>query len=301
MLENKPSPDLAAVVARLGGRLYEGGRAARVPGPGHSRRDDSLSLRITQEGRVLWFSFAGDPADAVKAHLGLSCAVPDHLAQRGLARRRAQQQSAERADADRKRQFCAQVWSESLPIAGSPAAAYLRGRRITGGLPLCLRYHPRAPLSYEAHMRRPALLAAVVDRDGQGQGLHMTALRPDGSGKASDLRNPRRMFAAIAGGAVHLSPLAPGGLLAVAEGIETALAFRDLTGTPTWAALSTAGLAGFRVPLGLSRLVIAADGDEAGLRAARQLAERARRLVEVEIRPAPAGLDWNDLADEVSQ
>ncbi|MBP9756546.1 MAG: toprim domain-containing protein, partial [Phenylobacterium sp.] len=106
--------------------------------------------------------------------------------------------------------------------------------------------------------------------------------------------NPRRMYGEMAGAVVQLAPLPDGGELAICEGIETALSYRDLTGTPTWAGLSTSGLRRFVPPPGLKRLVIAADGDDAGIEAARDLAERASRRCDVVVIPAPAGTDWND-------
>ena len=88
------------------------------------------------------------------------------------------------------------------------------------------------------------------------------------------MTNPRRMFGDLLGAVVQLAPLPAGGDLAIAEGIETALSYRDLTSAATWAGLSTAGLRRFTPPPGIARLVIAADGDDAGLEAARDLAER---------------------------
>ena len=50
--------DLYALQQTRGGRVHAGGRAWRGPGPGHSRHDDSLSVRIADDGRL--HSFAGD-------------------------------------------------------------------------------------------------------------------------------------------------------------------------------------------------------------------------------------------------
>ena len=89
--------------------------------------------------------------------------------------------------------------------------------------------------------------------------------------------------------------LTPAGTeLAVAEGVETALAFAQMFNAPTWAALSTAGLIAFMVPAGVKRLIVAADNDPDGLKAARALAERARAVCEVVITYPDAPGDWND-------
>lgn len=77
----------------------------------------------------------------------------------------------------------------------------------------------------------PLMLAAFRLPSGARVGVHATALRPDGRGKAS-LRDPetgkaiaaKRMFGQARGAAIRLSPLEDDGApLLVAEGIETAL------------------------------------------------------------------------------
>jgi putative DNA primase/helicase len=198
--------------------------------------------------------------------------------------------TAERA---RKLAFCETVWAATRPAVNSPVESYLRLRGIIGPIPDSIRFHATAPLDYEGRSRSAAMVALVTPCNGlPACGLHLTAILSDGSAKA-DLAHPRRMFGEIAGAVVHLaSPV--NGELAVAEGLETALSYRDLTGTPTWAALSTAGFASFLPPHGLKRLIIAADGDSAGVKAARELAERASRRCECIVHSAPDGWDWND-------
>ena len=94
--------------------------------------------------------------------------------------------------------------------------------------------------------------------------VHRTYLRPDGRGKA-EVDPPKAMLGAVNGGAVRLAQ-GPGPLI-VAEGIETALSLASglLHGPATiWAALSTSGIRGLRLPAQLGALVIASDGDEPG-------------------------------------
>ncbi|GGH18122.1 hypothetical protein GCM10010973_00740 [Cribrihabitans marinus] len=126
--------------------------------------------------------------------------------------------------------------------------------------------------------------------------MHRTYLRADGSGKA-DLEPAKAMLGRCAGGAVRLTE-GPS-VLAVAEGIETALSLAcGLLRVPAaiWAALSTSGLRGLRLPLETGRLIIAPDGDTAGLEAAHALAERAHGAGwAVSLLPAPEGRDWNDI------
>jgi phage/plasmid primase-like uncharacterized protein len=91
--------------------------------------------------------------------------------------------------------------------------------------------------------------------------------------------------------------MAPSGpVLAVAEGLETGASFAEFEGVATWATLGRAGLETFSPPGCVRHLIIAADGDEAGLKSARVLADQMRRRCDVTIMAAPSGADWNDVA-----
>lgn len=296
------SPDLKQIVARLGGDLYNGGNAALVPGPGHSPKDRSLSLKVTPDGRLIWHSHANDDASKVWAHLGISHDLGRRMTPFEIQRARADRDRAAKererlAKIERARTlaFCRQVWSETVPAAGSPAEAYLRGRGVVGAIPETIRFHPKGPFDYRRAKLHPSMVAIITGPDGKSAvGLHVTALRADGSGKAA-IKNPRHMFGQVTGGVVQIGAFPADGVLAVGEGLETSLSYRDLTGTPTWAALSTSGLKSLAIPLGVRKLIIAADGDKAGHEAALALAEKARKRCDVMIIPAPEGQDWNDV------
>lgn len=287
---------LADIVHRLGGDLMAGGSRALVPGPGHSPADRSLSLWLSGD-RIVWHSFAGDPAADVVAHLGIQRSAPASPEERRQVRREREEAEAQRRD--RAWRFCDAAWSETYLIEGTPAATYLAGRRLAPPPSTELRFHPTCPLDYAAKRRSPAMVGVVRSSGGRCIGLHVTAIKPDGSGKAlGDFS--RRMFGPVQGGAVRLSPIGEAGALAVAEGIETALSFAAISGVPTWSALSTSGLKSFVLPLGVRSLVIAADADDAGQEAAETLAGRLGSRCEVRIE-APASGDWNDhLADRAA-
>ena len=136
----------------------------------------------------------------------------------------------------------------------------------------------------------------------QGAGLpavHLTYLRPDGSGKA-DIEPAKAMLGATAGGAVRLTE--GRSRLVVSEGVESVLSLLcGLLDDPVtlWAALSTSGLRGLRLPPEPGRLTIATDGDAQGRAAGHTLAERAHAMGwQVSLLPAPAGRDWNDILTE---
>jgi hypothetical protein len=283
------SGPLLDLVQRHGGEMH--GRYALLPGPGHSRHDRSLSVIIGAGGRPVFHSFAGDDFRIVRAYLGLDATEGDRPFDPALHRKMERARRIEREAVDAERlTFCETVWRETVPAAGTAVEVYLRGRGLAGPIPAVVRFHPAAPLDYQGKIRAPAMVAVVQDKAGAACGLHTTAIRADGSGKAGP--NARRMFGTVKGGAVRLTPYSE--RLAVAEGIETALSYSAVTGAATWACLSTAGLVAFEIPPGVDQLTIAADGDDAGLKAAADLADRARRHCDVIKSPAPAGTDWND-------
>lgn len=173
------------------------------------------------------------------------------------------------------------------------AATYLRWRGITCDLSPALRFHPETWHGPTAK-RFPALVALV--EGGDGFAVHRTYLRADGSGKA-DLDPPKAMLGAVSGGAVR--PTDGPGPLVVAEGIETAVSLASgLLQHPAtvWAALSTSGIRGLRLPAQPGQLTIAPDGDAPGRTAAQTLAERAHAFGwQVAFLDPGDGRDWNDI------
>lgn len=143
------------------------------------------------------------------------------------------------------------------------------------------------------------MLAIAHDTLGRIRALQLTKLKPDGSGKrGTDI--DRLTFGPVKGAASRLlHPQA--GALAIAEGVETALAFRALRGIPCWAAFGASNLKVFTPPPETRVLYIAADADAAGRAAAIALfdrlvrsrcSERTRLIVET---PEKDGLDWLDV------
>jgi hypothetical protein len=170
----------------------------------------------------------------------------------------------------------ARLYALSIPVPGTLAETYLRGRGITARLDWsALRFHPAcyyragedAPL--EAW---PALIAAVTDACGRLTGLQRTWLANDGSGKAP-LADPRRAMGRLLGNAVRFGE--PDDVLAAGEGVETVLSLLSLfPSLPMAAALSSAHLAAFLFPARLRRLYVLRDNDAAGALAEERLAER---------------------------
>lgn len=292
---------LHAIVRRLGGDLYDGGRRANIPAPGHSRRDRSVSL-FERDGRVLIHTFGDSDWRAVRDHLrdlGLldtagrePASAPPSEATLKVA--------SDRARAAR-RDTAVALWRQGSAIAGTLSGRHCRGRGVGDALPgpHALRHHPAAPLSVYRPTRstRPAMMAGVCDADGSITAVEITYLTPGGR-RAFDLALPRKTIGLIpACSAVRLDAAGPD--LLVAEGVFTALAARRCFALPAWALLSTSNLRRWRAPPSVRFVLIAADRGPDGEASAARLAEGlAGQGLRSEIAlPPPAFGDWDEAAN----
>jgi hypothetical protein len=254
------------------------GSYGKVPGPGHSDKDRSLKV-WDYNGGIRVHSFAGDPWKECRAHLGL-----DDDWQPGLPAVRPKATPAPARPPARVRDLL----RTSAPVELVPDAVdYLKSRNLWPLPKGCtLRAHPGAcywdagdpPILVG---KFPALIAPVRDINGVLVTAHLTYLR-DGR-KLAD-RPPRKLLSGTQGRegcAVRLVPEGP--VLAVAEGLETAVAAIQILRVPTWACLSTGLLSAFQAPPGIERLVIAADRDVAGLTAAWHLRDRLDLPMELRV------------------
>jgi phage/plasmid primase-like uncharacterized protein len=138
------------------------------------------------------------------------------------------------------------------------------------------------------------MVAAVRNANGTLVAIHRTFLKPDGSGKA-DLDPQKAALGPTCGGVVALAPLAE--TVALGEGIETMLSVMQVTGLSCWATLGSGNLPNISLPALVRRVIIAADSDYAGAKAARQAERnytRQGRRVTI-VRTGRADVDWNDL------
>jgi putative DNA primase/helicase len=191
--------------------------------------------------------------------------------------------------------FVSRLLAESRPAAGSLAERYLRSRGI-GRVPPVLRFIPKLRHT-PSDSWLPAMVAPVVNIDGELIGIHRTYLDASGNGKAAVEPN-RMMLGHCVGGAVRLADVTSE--LGVGEGIESCLSAMEATGTPLWAALSTTGLVALVLPPKpiAANVTIYADNDAAGIAAARKAAARwyaEGRRVSI-VRPRAQNADFNDAA-----
>jgi putative DNA primase/helicase len=146
------------------------------------------------------------------------------------------------------------------------------------------------------------MLASAVDIQGAPVTAHVTYLSPEGDKVNLGEGMPSRKMLGPVGGhegvSVRLTPLprvlALGGVLGIAEGLETALSASLLNlGMPVWAALNTALLSTFVPPDTIRKLIIFADNDVAGMKAAWKLRDRVNLPCELRV-PGSAHKDFND-------
>lgn len=200
--------------------------------------------------------------------------------------------NAEDRERDRKRAF--DIWTASVPIAGTPGEKYFRRRAIKAALPAhCLRFNADA-WHKELGGPAPAVIAALVDvKSNTFAGIHRTWIKPDGSGKIEDV-TARKMYGRAKGAAIKLTrddAVEQG--LCIGEGVETCLSLYQ-AGYPIWALGDADGVESFPVLAGVS-LTIFADPDPRGMIAARVCATRWSEAGE-DVRILAPSYDWNDWA-----
>jgi len=214
----------------------------------------------------------------------------------------AQRETEQRRQWADNAQRITRLLSDSKPLTpGDPVTLYLK-RRGFGGvwpLPAALRLHRALPY-WDGETKLgtyPAMLAPLTTPEGKVVALHRTYLCTDG--RKADVPTVKKLTGTagpLAGACIALHKPA-GGVIAIAEGIETALAGWCVSGLPTVAAYSAGNLAAWRWPAGVQRLVIFADHDKAGREAADTLRARAflaRLRCEV-LTPTEPGTDWCDV------
>lgn len=231
------------------------------------------------------------------------------------------------------------TWAQCISImspSASPAREYLNARGIRLGSRRfnaladndALRFHPALPYyqvvdevdgseKVEKVGEFPTLMCGVKNNDGELITIHRTYLEQafDETGEKSGFKKanvecPRKMMPVpesktIAGAAIATASPSKDGIMAVAEGLETALSGYRATGIPAWAAINANMLERFEPPEGVRTLIIWADKDHSltGELSANALHERMaeRGIKVVTLLPQHAipegekSIDWNDV------
>jgi putative DNA primase/helicase len=299
--------DARNVAYLLGGKVI-GRDKILAPGPQHSRHDKSLSVLLdpkAPDGFVV-VSFAGDDWRDCKAYVLQKLGLPPWWPGNGH-RHVPSAASAEAGEAapawtvDEVARInqARGTWRDGVNPAGTLAETYLRQhRKIELNASLAgtvLRFHPACPWHDEnigQTIKVPALLAAFrqIDND------TITAVqrvRLDADGHKID----RRMLGVVSGAAIKLA-IPNDGNLAVAEGVETAMAAMQLGFHPTWALGSCGSIARLPVIDGISQLTLLGEVDAASADAIKTCSTRWLRAGR-RVRIAMPDDGCGDLNDEL--
>lgn len=203
------------------------------------------------------------------------------------------------------------LWDQGQPLSwqdakDNPVLKYLSSR----GLENCelssqLRYLPKLPYWSQNENgvakklgEYPAMIAAVRDLQGHLISLHRTYLLE--SGQKAPVQCPKKLMkGSMNGGLIQL--FEPTEVLAISEGIETALSVHELFKIPVWSAVSVTGFHNLTtLPQQVQELRIYADNDAsyAGIAGAYDLASKLKsKCPQLKISvftPAEVDSDYND-------
>ncbi len=190
------------------------------------------------------------------------------------------------------RQWALRIWNETIAIENTLAECYLRRRGINLSFPPVIRFHPGLKHT-ESGQYFPAVISSITDPTGEFIAIHRIWLSPDG--KKAPVKPSKKTLGSFRGGIIQLAE--PLDMLALAEGLETALSVQQLSGLPTWASVSSANMKNIRPSASVKTVYIFADHDPAGIKAADQTAAILAREgfhVAMAVSPVP-GSDFNDI------
>jgi hypothetical protein len=189
------------------------------------------------------------------------------------------------------------LWSQRQPIIGSIAEKYLRECRgykgrlpgTLGFLPVRGEYPPAMIAAFGAAVE--TLPGEIIIYDAAVRGVHITKIKPDGSGKSGS--DADKLTIGVANKSpIWLAPPNDGLGLAIAEGIEDALSVHEATGLGAWAAGTAGRLPDMAecVPPYIKSVTVMVDADPTGEKNAEELGRRLdERGIEVRtVRPGRA-------------
>lgn len=211
----------------------------------------------------------------------------------------------------KEREKLRKYWTQAKPIAGTLAETYLQERGLSmENWPNVLRCHPSMGYYEQDEDGNPILignfpcmLAVLQGPDGRVTTLHRTYLDPKGHGKA-DVRSAKKAMSKVGQAAAIRLFEVKGDEMAIAEGIETAMAVTMQRGIACWATYSSGVMKSFVPPPGVTKVWVYADNDvpdEKGRRAGQDAAKELIARLQSEgmmarmVLPAKKGQDFADI------
>jgi putative DNA primase/helicase len=265
----------------------------------HNRR--KAVMRIWFEPDFISYNCAHCGASGyARARANGGSSVTREMLERHRARAR-EQQRRDVADLQERLELVRLIWEQGVDPRGTAAEAYLHSRALhLGALGELadLRFHPRCSWAEDPDHPdfppggRPTLLAAFrsIETD-EITGIHR--IRVDQPTLWP--RTWRRMLGVVKGAAVKLAPVTD--TLAIAEGIETAMAANQMNYGPAWALGCANAVENFPVLRGIKQLILLEENNETSREAVAVCARRWAAAGREVIRVVPD--DGDDLNDEL--
>jgi putative DNA primase/helicase len=183
----------------------------------------------------------------------------------------------------------------------NPVRLYLKSRGLSPTSEI--KFHPGIEHWDNDHKRHvfPAMVCLLESPTGKALSYHVTALTP--SGAKANVDPVKKILPAVdplPGAAIRLTKIYDH--IAIAEGIETALAVMAKYKIPCWAASNAPLLEKFIPPEGIREVSIFGDNDRnfTGQKAAYTLANRLAKTMRVSVHiPTVAGSDFADAEDDM--
>lgn len=277
----------AEIASRLD--LHRAGRNWRGSCPACGYGGDAFTLSAGRNGKPLLWCASCQDRDGIEA--ALQASTGGSLPERANDPAEAMKAAKRRAKSQER---AISTWNGAAPVTpDDPAGRYFASRGLASLIGnACLRY--RADTSHPGGGRWPAMIARVNDVIGNMVAVHRTYLTREG-GKAN-VDPVKASLGPVMGSAIPLDPAGPE--IVIGEGLETAASAGLMLNLPAWAAISAGNLErALALPDAVQSVVIAADPDEPGIRAAEAAAWRWQgegRKARI-IKPFEAETDFNDL------
>jgi putative DNA primase/helicase len=286
--------DPRAIVSIMGGNVT-GRDSCNVPGPGHSKADESLSIKVNARapGGFIVFSHASDNPmecrDYVRDRLGLEpwkTGNQDRRKQFVVINQKPDEK-------EKMRRVALDIWQQSASPAESIVAHYLREHRgltlddVSGDV---IRFH--GSLYFDAQARLPGMVCLLrnIFTD-EPCGIHRTFLDRQ-TGQKID----RKMLGIAKEAAIKFDPQANiASRLTIGEGVETVLSARMVGYLPAWALGSSGAVRTFPTLAELAEITILEENDPTSRRDVKACAKRylsARKPVNIVT--SHVGNDMND-------
>ena len=240
--------EINAILSRLT-KVRKSGQGWTACCPAHPDRNQSLSFRITENGRLLAYCHAG-------------CSFPEILEALGLKGERFTSSPRPIGEGPTPEQIEAQnkavrIWTNSRPA--NPAHPYLSRKQI--------KPH---------HARQIGDSLIISLQDSWGELWNLQFIKPDGTKRFLRGGATKGLFSVI-------GEPSETGRIYVAEGFATAATIHELTGKPVFVGFSAHNLppvSGIvRKAFPEAEIILAADADEAGERYSEQAAREIDGLI----------------------